>query len=80
VNLEPVMDVEIDTPEPFLGAVINLFNQTGGRVENVADHAGNKMVRGIAPLRKLFGFATKLRSATQGRAGFAITFKAFDLA
>lgn len=80
VSLEPIMDVEIDTPEPFLGAAINLFNQTGGRVENLADHAGNKLVSGIAPLRSLFGFATRLRSATQGRAGFTVTFKTFDIA
>lgn len=80
VTLEPIMNVEIDTPEAFLGAVINLFNQNGGRVEDLSDHAGSKLVRGVAPLRKLFGFATRLRSATQGRAGFAITFRAFDLA
>ncbi len=80
VTLEPIMEVKIDTPEPFLGAVINLFNQTGGRVEDISDHAGNKVACGIAPLRKLFGFATRLRSATQGRAGFSLTFKAFDLA
>lgn len=79
VNLEPIMDVEINTPEEFLGAAINLFNQSGGRVEDLTEHAGAKLVRGVAPLRKLFGFATQLRSATQGRAGFAITFRAFDL-
>ncbi|MBD5641648.1 MAG: elongation factor G, partial [Desulfovibrio sp.] len=78
INLEPVMDVEINCPEESLGAAINLFNQTGGRIENLEDHAGAKIVRGHAPMRKLFGFSTSLRSATQGRAGFAASFRSFD--
>lgn len=80
INLEPIMDVEITCPETSLGAAINLFNQTGGRVENLEDHAGSKIVRGFAPMRKLFGFSTSLRSATQGRAGFTAAFKSFDQA
>lgn len=78
-TLEPVMSVEITTPEESLGAVINLFNQTGGRVEDIEDHAGAKIIRGAAPMRRLFGFSTRLRSASQGRAGFMLTFRNFDL-
>lgn len=78
ITLEPVMDVEITVPDTFLGSVINLFNQTGGKIEELGEHAGLKILRGIAPLRKLFGFATRVRSASQGRAGFAISFKTFD--
>lgn len=79
VTLEPIMAVEITVPEEFLGSVINLFNQTGGRVDELGEHGGLKLLRGQAPMRKLFGFATRLRSASQGRAGFVLTFKAFDL-
>lgn len=80
VTLEPIMEVEINCPEEFLGSALNLFNQTGGKVENLEDAAGIKRLSGTAPLRKLFGFSTSLRSATQGRAGFMQSFKKFDLA
>lgn len=80
VNLEPVMRAEITCPEEFLGAAINLFNQSGGRVEDIEDRSGSKIMTGSAPMRRLFGFSTRLRSATQGRAAFALTFKNFDLA
>lgn len=79
VTLEPIMDVEITTPEEFLGAVIGLFNQTGGKIDALEDHAGVKRLSGTAPLRRLFGFSTQLRSASQGKAGFMLTFKTFDL-
>ena len=79
VNLEPQMKVEISVPEEFLGNAIGLFNQAQGKVEDVADHAGLKILRGSAPLRRLFGFPTSLRSVTQGRAGFAMSFEKFDL-
>lgn len=78
VNLEPIMQVEITTPEPYLGPVINLLTQTGGKVEDVSDHAGAKLVSGSAPMREMFGFSTRLRSATQGRAGFSLSFRCFD--
>jgi elongation factor G len=73
------MKVEISVPEEFLGNAIGLFNQAQGKVEDVADHAGLKILRGSAPLRRLFGFPTSLRSVTQGRAGFAMSFEKFDL-
>lgn len=80
VMLEPVMRVEISCPDDFIGGVINLFTQVGGKIDDLTDHGGGKLLDGVAPLRKLFGFATALRSASQGRAGFTQTFKAFDLA
>lgn len=78
VNLEPLMQVEITTPEEYLGAVIGLFNQLGGKIAAAESAADAKLVSGIAPLRNLFGFSTKLRSVTQGRAAFTMTFKTFD--
>jgi len=79
VALEPLMKVEISVPDEFLGAAISLFGTAGGRVEDLEDRSGLKHVRGLAPLRKLFGFSTSLRSATQGRAGLVLTFDRFDL-
>lgn len=78
VFLEPLMAIEIITPEDFLGPSVSLFNQLGGKIEDVDDNGGARHVRGVAPLRKLFGFSTRLRSATQGRASFTMTFRAFD--
>ncbi|WP_302736228.1 elongation factor G [uncultured Desulfovibrio sp.] len=79
VALEPVMRVEINVPEDFLGPAISLFTTAGGKVEDLEDHAGRKLLRGTAPLRRLFGFSTSLRSATQGRAGLMLAFDRFDL-
>lgn len=79
VALEPVMRVEINVPEDFLGPAISLFTAAGGKVEDLEDHAGRKLLRGTAPLRRLFGFSTSLRSATQGRAGLMLSFDRFDL-
>lgn len=79
VALEPVMRVEINVPEDFLGPAISLFTAAGGKVEDLEDHAGRKLLRGTAPLRRLFGFSTPLRSATQGRAGLMLAFDRFDL-
>ncbi len=79
VALEPVMRVEINVPEDFLGPAISLFTAAGGKVEDLEDHAGRKLLRGTAPLRRLFGFSTSLRSATQGRAGLMLACDRFDL-
>lgn len=73
------MKTEITVPEEFLGAALGLFTAAGGKVEDVEDQAGRKVLRGTAPLRRLFGFSTPLRSATQGRAGLTLTFDRFDV-
>lgn len=78
VALEPVMAVEIVVPEAHLGAAISLFGACGGKVENLLDRAGQKVMQGLAPLRQMFGFSTSLRSATQGRAGLVMKFEKFD--
>lgn len=78
-TLEPLMAVEISAPEANLGSAISLFGTRGGKVENIVDHAGLKLVQGLAPLSKLFGFSTDLRSATQGRTGLVIKFERFDV-
>lgn len=77
-TLEPIMKLEITAPDNFLGAILSLIQQSGGAVENMEEHAGVKIISASAPLRKLFGFSTRLRSSSQGRASFIMSFKSFD--
>ncbi|MDR0239552.1 MAG: elongation factor G [Deltaproteobacteria bacterium] len=79
VALEPVMAVEISVPEQYLGPALSLFGGCGGKIEDLFERAGQKIMRGLAPMRQLFGFATFLRSATQGRAGLVMKFEKFDV-
>jgi elongation factor G len=69
VLLEPVMEFEVTSPEEFLGDVMGDVTARRGRIENIDDRSGQKIVRVIVPLAELFGYATDLRSKTQGRAG-----------
>jgi elongation factor G len=68
VLLEPVMEFEVTTPEEFLGDVMGDVTARRGRIENIDERGGQKVVRVIVPLAELFGYATELRSRTQGRA------------
>ena len=76
--LEPLMRVDISVPEEFLGGVISLLGARGARIEGLDDRAGQKQLQALAPMRGLFGFATALRSASQGRAGLMMQFLRFD--
>lgn len=78
ILLEPLMFVEITAPENHIGASIGQLGSRGGRVENMLDKGGMKVVQALAPLGGLFGFSTALRSATQGRAGLIMRFERFD--
>jgi len=69
VLLEPVMEFEVTTPEDFMGDVMGDVTARRGRIENIDDRSGQKIVRVVVPLAELFGYATDLRSKTQGRAG-----------
>jgi elongation factor G len=68
VLLEPVMEFEIVTPEDFMGDVMGDVTARRGRIERIDDRSGQKAIRVIVPLAELFGYATELRSRTQGRA------------
>ncbi|HEX6330399.1 MAG TPA: elongation factor G [Actinomycetota bacterium] len=68
VLLEPVMEFEVVTPEDFLGDVMGDLTARRGRIERIDDRSGLKAVRVLVPLAELFGYATDLRSRTQGRA------------
>lgn len=77
--LEPVVRVEIVAPGEHLGAIVAGLDQRKGVVLDVADRGlAVKVIEGEAPLRRMFGYATELRSATQGRAVFTMKFDRFD--
>jgi elongation factor G len=76
--LEPIMGVEIATPEEYLGDLISDLMGRMGRVEGVEDRHGGKVVRALVPLRLLFGYTTRLRSLSQGRANHTMQFSLYQ--
>lgn len=74
VLLEPIMKVEIETPEDYMGDVIGDLNRRRGMIEGMDDTATGKTVRAQVPLSEMFGYATDLRSQTQGRASYSMEF------
>jgi len=76
--LEPVMDVEVVTPEEFMGDVIGRLNSKRGKIKDLADRAGAKVIKAEVPLSGMFGYSTDLRSATQGRASYSMEFAKYD--
>jgi elongation factor G len=76
--LEPVMDVEVVTPEEFMGDVIGKLNSKRGKIKDLADRAGAKVIKADVPLSGMFGYSTDLRSATQGRASYSMEFSKYD--
>jgi elongation factor G len=74
VLLEPVMDVEVVTPEEYYGDVVGDLNRRRGIVQGMEDLPAGKAVRAEVPLAEMFGYATDMRSATQGRANFSMEF------
>ncbi|MDE7058227.1 MAG: elongation factor G, partial [Lachnospiraceae bacterium] len=75
VLLEPIMKVEVTTPEDYMGDVIGDINSRRGRIEGMDDIGGGKMIRGYVPLAEMFGYATDLRSRTQGRGNYSMFFE-----
>lgn len=75
VLLEPVMAVEVVTPQDYLGAVVGDLNRRRGMVEGMDESFAGKIVRAKVPLGEMFGYATDLRSSTQGRATFTMEFE-----
>ncbi|MBI4121940.1 MAG: elongation factor G [Parcubacteria group bacterium] len=78
ILLEPVMKLEITTPEDFMGDVIGDLNSRRGQVNEMTDRGTAKVVRGIAPLAEMFGYATELRSMSQGRASYSMEFSHYE--
>lgn len=76
--LEPIMEVEVFTPEEYLGDLISDFGSRMGRVEGIEDKHGSKVVKALVPLRCMFGYTTRLRSITQGRANHTRQFATYQ--
>ena len=78
ILLEPIMRVEVTTPEDYMGDVIGDINSRRGRIEGMDDIGGGKMIRGFVPLSEMFGYATDLRSRTQGRGNYSMFFEKYE--
>jgi len=78
VLLEPIMKVEVTMPEEYMGDVIGDVNSRRGRVEGMDDLGGGKIVRAYVPLAEMFGYATDLRSRTQGRGNYSMFFEKYE--
>lgn len=75
VLLEPMMSVEVETPEDFMGNVVGDLSSRRGMIQGMEDIPGLKVIRAEVPLAEMFGYSTALRSATQGRATYTMEFK-----
>ena len=78
VLLEPIFKVEVTTPEEYMGDVIGDLNSRRGQVSGMTDRNNAKIVNGHVPLSQMFGYATDLRSKTQGRASYSMEFEKYD--
>ncbi len=72
--LEPIMKVEVITPENFMGEVIGDLNSKRATIKEMRDRSGMKIINADVPLAEMFGYATALRSMTQGRASYSMEF------
>jgi elongation factor G len=76
--LEPVMDVEVITPEEYMGDVIGDLNGRRGKVEGMTQRGNSQVIKAQVPMSEMFGYATDLRSKTQGRATYSMQFNSYQ--
>jgi len=77
--LEPIMNVDILCPKDFIGEAMSQITQRGGMISSLESKPAIEVVHAQAPMAKMFGFSTSLRSVTQGRASFGMTFSHFEV-
>ncbi|MBA3391049.1 MAG: elongation factor G [Deltaproteobacteria bacterium] len=77
-RLEPIMAVEVTVDDEFMGAIIGDLNQRRGQVQEVGSRGAKRLVSALVPLRNMFGYSTRLRSLSEGRATFSMLFNAYD--
>jgi len=80
VVLEPIMKVEVVTPEDYMGDVMGDLNRRRGLIQGMEDSVSGKVIRAEVPLGEMFGYATDVRSMSQGRASYSMEFKKYDTA
>lgn len=78
VVLEPIMKVEVVTPEEFLGSIMGDINGKRGRVEQMEERGGSRVIDAFVPLSEMFGYSTALRSMSQGRAAYSMEFDHYE--
>lgn len=78
VILEPIMKVEVVTPEDFFGQVISDISSRRGQIKETSERAGMKVIDALVPLSETFGYATSIRSLTEGRASFTMEFNSYE--
>ncbi len=78
VLLEPIMSIEVVVPEEYMSAIIGDLNSRRGRIEGMEHRAGSQVIRGHVPLSEMFGYATQMRSNTQGRATYSMHFSKYE--
>ena len=78
VLLEPIMKVEVITPDRFMGDVTGDLNSKRGRIESIADRLNLKVIDAKVPLSEMFGYVTMLRSITEGRASYTMEFSHYE--
>ncbi len=79
VILEPMMKVEVVTPDKFMGDVTGNLSSKRGIIEGMEDRGMNKVINAVVPLSEMFGYMTNLRSMTEGRASFTMEFLRYDI-
>ncbi|PWI58614.1 elongation factor G [Sulfoacidibacillus thermotolerans] len=78
ILLEPIMKVEVVVPEEYMGDIMGDINSRRGRIEGMEARAGAQVIRGFVPLAEMFGYATSLRSRTQGRGTYTMEFSSYE--
>jgi elongation factor G len=78
ILLEPIMDVEAVTPEDFAGDVMGDLSRRRGKIQQMEERGGAKAIRAFVPLSEMFGYATQLRSMSQGRASYTMQFSSYE--
>ena len=78
--LEPMMRLEVISPDEYLGDIVSEFNARRGRIEGLEMRGTSRLVRALAPLSEMFGYATILRTLTQGRGVFSMEFLQYEVA
>jgi elongation factor G len=78
ILLEPMMAVEVETPEDYMGDVMGNLSSRRGQIQGMDDRGNAKVIRALVPLSEMFGYATDLRSSTQGRASYTMQFSSYE--
>jgi elongation factor G len=76
--LEPIMSVEVVTPEEYMGDVIGDLNSRRGKIQSMEKRGNSQVIKAMVPLSEMFGYATDLRSKTQGRATYTMQFSHYE--